>query len=158
VAQALFVAHDVRNEWDAFDLELPSGLRIEVKSAPFIFKRGPKELRPKSVSLFRLTRAWTSETNTFAPERERRRQADIYIFAVLHHRSKETLDPLDVTQWEFMLLPTTTLDVGIGKRKRLSLASLLCLSPARCGYHELRASVAQLEQVGRLNAAGRAQR
>ena len=40
----------------------------------------------------------------------KRRQAEVYVFALLAHQHGATLDPLDVAQWEFFVVPTVTLD------------------------------------------------
>ncbi len=44
---------------------------------------------------------------------ERKRQADVYVFALLSHRDKATLDPLNVAQWEFYILPAAVLDIKV---------------------------------------------
>jgi hypothetical protein len=41
---------------------------------------------------------------------EIKRQSDIYIFCLLSHREQLTLNPLNIDQWEFYLLPTAYLD------------------------------------------------
>ncbi len=110
VAQALGVAQGTRTEWGAFDLETTDGLKIEVKSAAYMqswWQRGPSAI----VFGTRPTRAWDPATNTFAPEV--RRQAGAYVFAILKHPEKNTLDPLDVAQWEFYVVATSVLDMRL---------------------------------------------
>lgn len=34
----------------------------------------------------------------------------LYVFTLLAHRDEATLNPLDVAQWEFFVLPTTALE------------------------------------------------
>jgi hypothetical protein len=95
IAHALGIAGCIRKEWDAFDLETSSGLRIEVKSCAYL--QSWKQNRVSHI-LFGVpkTRAWNSNTNVRA--QESLRQAHIYIFAVLNHLNKPTVNPLDLSQ------------------------------------------------------------
>lgn len=108
VAQALGLATaDVREEWAAFDLQTPSGIKIEVKSASYV--QSWHQVKPSPVMfVVPKTRAWEAATNV--QSREARRQADVYVFALLAHTDKTTIDPLNINQWQFYVLPTTTLD------------------------------------------------
>lgn len=108
VAQALGLASGkVRDEWAAFDLQTPSGVKIEVKSGAYI--QAWHQDRYSSI-MFRVPPrlAWDPDCNK--QSREARRQADVYVFAVLAHRDKPTIDPLNIAQWQFYALPTTVLD------------------------------------------------
>lgn len=140
VAQALGLAAGFRNEWDSWDLQMPSGTRVEVKSAAYL-QTWAQESESAIVFDIRPTLAWDADTNRFAPEHERRRHADVYIFALLAHRQKETLDPLDVSQWRFYVLPSSVLDERCQTQNQISLASLLKLQPVACLFEELRTKV-----------------
>ena len=78
---------------------------------------------------------------TNAMEAEVRRQADVYVFALLAHREKRTLDPLDLSQWEFFVVPARVLNARLPRQKQLSLSTLLTLKPAKCAFNELPAAV-----------------
>jgi hypothetical protein len=39
-------------------------------------------------------------------EKDPRRHSDIYVFACHHHMDKGTVDPLDLSQWTFYVVPT----------------------------------------------------
>ena len=135
VARALGVADGTRAEWGAFDLRTADGMKIEVKSCAYLqswWQRGPSAIQFG----IRPTRAWDPETNTLAPER--RRQADVYVFALLKHQEKATLDPMDVAQWEFYILPAAVLDTRLPTDcKQLSLRRLLDLHPIRAEFDGL---------------------
>ncbi len=110
VTQALGVAEDsVREEWAAYDLKTPDGTRIEIKSAAYIQSWHQDRL---SQIVFRVpkTRAWDKDTNRQSEDTQR--QADVYVFALLAHTDQKTLDPLDLSQWEFFVVPTISLDTG----------------------------------------------
>ena len=111
VARALGVAGGVREEWAPYDIKTPDGTRVEVKSAAYIQSWHQNE--PSRISFeVPKTLAWDPETNRMSSEAKR--QADVYVFALLAHTDQRTIDPLDVSQWEFYVLPTATLD----KRER----------------------------------------
>ncbi len=134
VASALGVSSGVRNEWDAFDILLSDGTRIEVKSAAYLQSWSHAKLSKISFTI-RQTYAWDSSTNKLASEL--RRQADIYIFCLLKHLDKETLDPMNLDQWQFYLLPSKILDEKIPKQKTISLSKLLKLEPFIAKYDDL---------------------
>jgi hypothetical protein len=141
VAQALGIAGGVRAEWDAFDLRTQAGLTIEVKSAAYLQTWAQKALSAISFDIAP-TRHWDAATNQLASETHR--QADLYVFALLAHRVKPTMDAMDLSQWEFLLLPKTTLDARFPNQKSLSLSALLKLEPERCSYGELGASIRRI--------------
>ena len=47
------------------------------------------------------------------------------------------VDPLDVSQWRFYVLPTSTLDEALGDQKTLSLTALLSLNPQEVAFGEI---------------------
>jgi hypothetical protein len=129
----------VRNDWDSVDLTTPSGLKIEVKSAAHLQSWFQARLSNITFQTPK-TRAWDPATNLLSEES--RRQADVYVLALLHHQDKLTVDPLDLAQWSFYVLPTHVLDGRERSQHSISLASLRALvSPV--GFAELAASVDQ---------------
>ena len=139
VAQALGLATaDVREEWAAFDLQTPSGIKIEVKSAAYVQSWHQAKLSP-IMFVVPKTRAWDAVTNVQA--REARRQADVYVFALLAHMDKTTIDPLNVNQWHFYVLPTTTLDARTRSQHSITLKSLEQLCGGTVHYAELRKAI-----------------
>jgi hypothetical protein len=144
VARAVGADGAIRSEWDSYDVTTPTGLRIEVKSAAYLQSWAQ---RAESLISFdvRETLAWDAATNGFAPESDRRRQADLYVFALLAHRSKATLNPLDVSQWEFYLVEASVLDEHLKKQRRVSLSRVLGLKPVRACYVDLKRHIAEIE-------------
>lgn len=141
VASALGLADGVRNQWDAFDLLLANGTRLEVKSAAYLQSWAHAKLS-NIVFTIRPTLAWSSETNRLSSELHR--QADVYIFCLLDHREKTTLDPMRLEQWKFYLLRSAVLDERHPSQKTISLASLLKLQPVEATYENLAERVAEL--------------
>jgi hypothetical protein len=121
VARALGADGAVRSEWDAYDLKTPSGIKVEVKSAAYVQSWFQKRLSTISF-LCGATRGWTAETNLQTTESSR--WADVYVFALLHHQIKETIDPLDLEQWEFYVVGTDDLNRRTRSQHSITLASL----------------------------------
>lgn len=122
VAKALGISTSgVRDEWAAYDLVTPSGVKIEVKSAAYLQAWHQEKFSTISWST-RLSRAWDAETNVLSDVAAR--QAEVYVFALLAHGDKPTLDPLDVTQWTFYALPTSVLNARSRSQHSITLSSL----------------------------------
>lgn len=85
------------------------------------------------------TRACDAETNLQASER--RRLADVYVFALLAHSDKTTIDPLDLSQWRFYALATAVLDVRTRSQHSITLKSREALAGAAVLYVQLPAAV-----------------
>jgi len=131
----------VREEWGAFDLITPEGITVEVKSAAYIQSWDQK--RYSTIS-FRVpkTHAWNPETNI--QEKEPRRQAQVYVFALLAHKHKPTVDPLNVDQWRFYVLPTAALDARKRSQHSITLRSLELLAGSAVTYDKMHETVHQV--------------
>lgn len=97
----------VRDEWSAYDLIYADKIKIEVKSAAFLQSWSQKDFSKISFSI-RPTKHWDRLTNKQAEFAAR--QADIYVFCLLKHKDKSTLNPLNLDQWEFYVLSTEALN------------------------------------------------
>ena len=116
----------VRNDWAAYDLETPSGIKVEVTSSAYLQSWHQTTISNPSFSI-RKAREWSPETNEFSEEQLR--HSDVYVFCLLAHRGdKRLLDPLDLSQWEFYVVKTSEIDrifeerasIGINQVQRLS--------------------------------------
>ncbi len=138
VASALNLSQEARVEWEAFDLITPEGLKLEVKSAAYL--QSWSQNRPSKIRFgIPLTHAWDEAANCHS--RDVKRQADVYVFCLLHYRDKATVDPLDMTQWTFYVLSASALNKNCPVQKSIGLAGPLRLKPLECAYEELAASV-----------------
>lgn len=131
----------VRTEWDAVDLVAPSGARVEVKCCGYVqswqqtkFSVPKFDIAPK--------RSWYAETNTYSAEAVR--PADVYVFALHHHTDRATVDPLDVTQWSFYVVPTTRLNEALPTAKTIGLAGVVRLAGGPTSFEELPARIAAM--------------
>ena len=141
VGSALGAVSGVRREWDPVDLETTDGVRIEVKSAAYVQaweQEGPSAIQ---FSVAR-TRALIPKTQKY--EDEAKRQADLYVFAVLGQRESKETDPRDLGQWRFYVVATKQLDEALGDQRTLSLGRLEALRPRKTDYAGLAAAVAEV--------------
>jgi len=138
VARAVGAVGGVRNEWDAYDVLTPEGIKVEVKSGAYLQTWAQKKLSAISFEI-KQKLSWDAATNVSATKAAR--FADVYVFAVLAHKDKATLDPLDVSQWEFLVLPTSVIDERCKEQKRIALSSLTKLGPVKVGFGKLRDAI-----------------
>jgi len=141
VANALGLADGVRAAWDAFDLLTKDGIKIEVKSAAYLQSWYHKKLSAITFGI-RPTRLWDASTNRLATELKR--QADIYVFCVLDHKEKDSLDSLNLDQWEFYILRASILDEKFPTQKTIGLGGLLKMNPCVAKYEEIARCIEQL--------------
>ena len=145
VASDLGVAHKHRIGWDAYDLETPSGVRVEVKSAAFLQSWFQKKHSNVCFNI-RPTRKYDADTNEIASEVKR--QADIYVFCLLAEKDKSKLDPLDLGQWVFYVIPTSVLNEMFPTQKSIGLTALRRLSPCTAKYGQIKACIESLTHSG----------
>ena len=139
VASALGISPDTpRDEWAAWDLTMPEGIKVEVKSAAYIQSWNQRELSKITFNTPK-TRAWNADSNRQSTESKR--QADVYVLALLGHQDKATIDPLNLDQWEFFVLPTATLDARTRSQHSITLPSLLKLHGESVPFTGLRNAV-----------------
>lgn len=141
VAQSLGIAETIRNPWDSYDLLHPSGIKIEVKSSAYIQSWYQKKLSNITFGIGK-TKEWNEQTSQ--QDSESKRQADIYIFCLLSHKIQDTINPLDMAQWDFYILPTSVLDAEVGNQKQIGLNSLLRLNPYHVKYGDIAVYVEKL--------------
>jgi len=142
VAKAIGMSDDsIRDQWQAFDLETQSGVKVEVKSAAYCQSWEQREHSAIEFGI-RPSRAWDTTTNRFSDERKR--QADVYVFCLLKHKDKRTIDPMRLEQWDFYVLPTSVLNEKVPDQKKISLSVLLKLDPAKVKYGEIERTIEQL--------------
>ena len=138
VAFALGLNKGVRNEWDPYDLQTVNGIKIEVKSAAYIQTWYQQKLSNITFNI-QPTSSWDYKTNRFV--KEKRRQADVYVFCLLHHKDKKTINPLDLSQWTFYIVSTKKLNKYCLNNKTICLSRLIKLYPRVCHFNELKETI-----------------
>ena len=145
VAKALGILDTKRVEWDKYDLEI-DGIRVEVKSAAYVQTWKQTQLSKIAFGI-RPAKGWDARTNTYATSAER--SADVYVFCLLKGEDREHINPLDVAQWTFYVLPTSELNRKVPEQKTIRLGPLKALGPHQCTYDELKAAIHEAAAVNR---------
>ncbi len=139
VAKALGTLNTKRVEWDKYDLRV-DGIGVEVKSAAYVQSWGTQ---PSTISFDISPKiGWDERTDTYSVTAER--SAAVYVFCLLTETNRDHVDPLDVAQWTFYVLPTSVLNQKLPEQKRIRLDPLIALSPHPCNYEGLNAAVRQV--------------
>jgi len=127
----------IRDEWSAYDLESPEGIKVEVKSSAYLQSWFQKELSGIYFNI-KKTRKWNEKTGKYSetPSRE----ADIYVFCLLNHKDKTTVEPLNLDQWEFFVLSTPEIDNCKYIDKSITLKTLQKLTKG-VSYDNLRDTI-----------------
>lgn len=131
VAMAVGAAEGISSSWESYDLSTPDGISIEVKTSAYLQSWTQKALSQIRFGI-RPTHAWNSEENTYADSLQR--QADVYVFCILKHKEQETLNPLDLDQWEFYTLSTEVLNREADNQKTISLYRVVSLGASKSNF------------------------
>lgn len=120
VGNALGLTNAPRIEWDKADFEY-NGRFIEVKSGAYIQAWEQKQL---SKIIFNIPKARSWDFNTGKMSTDSKRNSDCYVFCVYKDQDKTNYDILDVSRWEFYVLPTKFLDEHFPEQKSISLSTI----------------------------------
>lgn len=121
VAVALGADGRPRREWVAWDLTTPDGIRVEVKSAAYV--QSWHQQRPSPIRFgVGETAGW--DPDTAQTSKERKRQADVYVFALLFELDRQVVDPLDVDHWRFIVVACADLNECLNEATDVSLKRL----------------------------------
>jgi len=138
VACALDIDTGVRMSWVSYDLRLPDGTRIEVKASGYVQSWLQRSLSTPRFSI-REARSWDAETNITSAKAQR--AADVYVFCLHAHTDLATLDPLDVSQWRFFVVPTILIGEHLSAQKGLGLSTFKRLAIADTDFQHLSSAV-----------------
>lgn len=114
----------LRNPWGDWDIEF-AGHKIEVKCCAYIQDWDQKDY---SRIIFAGLKAkeiyWSEAVKPYKELKESAYKADLYIFALLHHKDHASLDLLDMDQWSFYILSKEELIRITNNGDSISLANL----------------------------------
>lgn len=140
IASALDLLDKPREEWDSYDLLTKNKLKIEIKSSAYL-----QSWKQNNLSIIKFGIQPTLQTEPLISKTIPSRQADVYIFCVLNHKDKNTVDPLNLNQWDFYVLETEILNIKSLTQKTITLKSLLSINPIKVKYDEIKKEVYRLE-------------
>jgi len=138
VAVLLGVDDTPRSPWKAYDLILPDGRTVEVKTMSRLQAWAQKRLSTPKV-VVQPTRKWDPETGIM--EKTPSFNASLYIFCYFNADNYNMADPLDLTQWEFFVFTKESIEKLLEKRKSIPLKYLETLGIKSLKAHELREKV-----------------
>ena len=130
-------------EWEYVDIHMQNGTKIEVKSASLI-QPPKKELTRPSFDIKIREKVWINERENTTSEIQQlakrenaqwlqekgggwliseppKRWADCFVFCVENSRDLDAYNPLDISQWDFYVLATHTINTLFGNQKSVSL-------------------------------------
>ena len=141
VASAVSSTSSIRKQWEPYDILSTENIRIEVKSTAYLQSWAQKH---HSIIQFGIAerKAWDSKTNAYTDTASR--HSDIYVFCVLANKDQNTLDPMDLNQWDFYLLKTEVLNRSLSNQKSIGLSNLLKLNPVKSDYMNLYKSILEV--------------
>lgn len=126
-----------REEWDLYDLISPEGIKVEVKCSAYLQSWAQKDYSNINYSI-KATRALDPITNKY--DEVAKRHVDVYVFCLLKHKDQNTLDPLNLDQWEFYVLSVEEINNYERSKSSITLNSLRKLVDS-CDYNDLKKKV-----------------
>lgn len=136
VANSLGILESPRRGWEPWDLETEDGIRVEVKSAGYIQSWHEPGQR-HSTPFFGINRVNVEADREKGLPAGRYRPAMVYVFCLHFWIESATLDPLDISQWEFYVLPVSVLEAERPDGKTIGLSALKQLGAELVTYDEL---------------------
>ena len=137
VATAIGAEEGIREEWDSFDLSTPEGIRVEVKSSAYIQSWKQKALSTPRFDI-RCTIAWDEATGK--REAGQSRHSDVSVFCLLHHMDPDTLNPLHLDQWTFLIAATSLIN-QLGDQKTAGLSTIRKIGAIEVPYDEIASTI-----------------
>lgn len=130
-------AEGPRDERSSLALVTPEGVEVRVKSGSFLKSFHQRDL--SKVVFIPQVRPPYAHMGSGHHAIDR---AQVYVFALLDHVERATVDPLDLDQWRFFVPPTSKLETLVTEQQHaLSVPTLDELSAGSVAYEDLRAAV-----------------
>lgn len=98
---------DARSSWAEYDLKTPEGVTIEVKTSAYVQVWDQQQLSKIIFGNLR-GRVWDQTTHLYGTEPTY--NAHFYVFCVHTEKIKDVWDALDLSKWQFYLLPKAKLE------------------------------------------------
>ena len=138
VALAMHDPAPLRIEWAPHDVLSPEGINIEVKSSSYC--QSWRQHKLSALSFGRLSGLPLSDDGSEFLGTERELRADVFVFAIQICREPMEYDALDLSPWEFRVVPAAVLRAH-GARS-ISYAAVLRFAPQAVAWDGLRAASA----------------
>ena len=124
-----------RVEWDAYDVVTPDGVTIEVKTSAYL--QVWAQNKPSTILFTGLcAKTWTPQDGYSATSSY---NADVYVFCVQTATSHDAYDPLELSQWDFYVLPKSV--AAATEQKSLGINRVKTLSGGAIKFDDLAAAI-----------------
>lgn len=138
----------IKNPWGDFDVLTEKGTKIEAKCSSFLQDWDQKELsKPLFSGLKAKDLYWSSAVANFKADSGKDYKSDIYVFVLQNHKDPETLNLLDMNQWEFFVLSRTELRDVSKNASSISLVKLQEKKVESIHFNELKQAILSKEIV-----------
>lgn len=137
-----------RVEWNPWDVTAPDGTRIEVKSSAYLQSWAQARLSTPS---FKVSSAYGWDEISGARSTEQGFNADVYVFCLHTAMSHDDYDALDVSKWQFFVVPRSAVEARAGAAMGLGSLERLGASPVK--YSQLRSAIAGTTEASRTPTA-----
>ena len=124
----------IREEWSAYDLVTDSRIKIEIKSFAYLQSWNQKDYS-KIIFSIKESHYWDSDSNKQSINKYR--PSDVYVFCLLEHKEKSSVNPLNLNQWKFYVLNTKRINEYKRSKHSITLKSLEKLTNS-IKYNELK--------------------
>ena len=108
-----------KDHWTLYDIDY-NGIRVEVKETAYYHSFN----EPGKISNQRVFGITKANSNYENPDEKNRfeRQNDVYVFCLLKGETAEDAWPLELSHWEFYIVPTSVINKECGDQKTVSLS------------------------------------
>lgn len=143
VACAIGGQQNQRINWEKYDLVSPEGITIEVKSSAYIQTWAQEKL---STIRFSISKSFGYNRESGTYEKDKKRQAQVYVFCVFNQTTQEGIDMLNTYNWDFYVLSSKALNqsTSYSNANSIGLSSILKLGACRCGFEEIYCTVVNI--------------
>lgn len=118
VHSAVNGTEEIRTNWTEYDVHTPDEIKIEVKASGYI-------------------QSWEQEKLSTIKFDIEKRVADVFVFCLHKHQERESINILDLSQWTFFIITTSSLNEKVGRQKEISLKRLRRLKAKEVNYSQL---------------------
>ena len=127
-----------KNGWTLWDINY-KGKRIEVKETGY-YHSWRTDGKVSQQRTFGITKAYSRYKDHHS---EFKRQNDIYVFCLIIGETKDASNPLDLDNWRFWVVPTSTINRLCGDNKSISLGRVKRITGQEngVGYGQLRGEI-----------------
>lgn len=136
-----------RREWDAYDLVTRDGIKVEVKSTAYLQSWGTTTRASRRFGISE-TYGWDARTNAYSSTLAR--NSDVYVFCVHTATERSAANPLELGQWEFLVVATSKINQVLPQQKTIGLPVLTTtFGVSAVGFAEVAAAVHTAYAEGR---------